>query len=395
MRVLVLGGDGYLGWPTAMHLARRGLAVTVVDNLAKRRWEREIGVRPLVPVASLVSRVEKWNSLTDSVMRCHIGDVTNAEFVDSIISDVRPDTVIHFGEQPSAPYSMRDREHAVFTQVNNVVGTLNLCFSLYRHARETHVVKLGTMGEYGTPNIDIEEGYLTIAHNGRTDRLPYPKQPPSFYHLSKVHDSHNLAFAAKIWNLRVTDLNQGVVYGTSTPESSLDPMLTTSFHYDGTFGTVINRFLVQAAKGIPLTVYGAGGQKRGFLNILDTLQCLELATRNPPEPGIMRVFNQFTEQFTVLEIANRVKAVASRIGLDVDIVSVANPRVELEEHYYNAAHTELLKLGLEPHFLTDEALTDMLREVLVHAGNVDVSTILPDTKWDALYQTAPQSAAGY
>jgi UDP-sulfoquinovose synthase len=388
---LMLRWDGYLGWPTAMHLARRGMSVTVVDNLSKRRWEKEIGVRPLYAVASLLTRVERWNALTDRTIQCYIGDLTNADFVDSLIAEVLPDAVVHFGEQPSAPYSMRDREHAVFTQVNNVVGTLNLVFALYRHAREAHVVKLGTMGEYGTPDIDIEEGYLHIRHNGREDRLPYPKQPPSFYHLSKVHDSHNLFFVSKVWKLRVTDLNQGVVYGVSTPETQLHPDLATSFHYDSTFGTVLNRFLVQAACGVPLTVYGQGGQKRGFLNILDTLQCIELACLNPATPGDMRVYNQFTEQFTVRDLAERVKHVGQSIGLKVEIASIPNPRVEKEFHYYNAAHTHLIDLGLVPHLLTDEVLQTMLTEVTRHIDNVDPEVLHPSTWWAPEPESEPMT----
>ena len=380
-RILILGGDGYLGWPTAMHFSVRGFDVTIVDNLSKRRWEQELGVRPLIPIPSLLHRVEQWAETTGKRIRCYVGDVTNFDFMDSVIEQVRPDTVIHFGEQPSAPFSMRDREHAVFTQVNNVVGTLNLVFALYNHGSEAHLVKLGTMGEYGTPNIDIEEGYITIVHKGRQDRLPYPKQPHSFYHLSKVHDSHNLMFAARTWNLRVTDLNQGVVYGVSTPETRLHADLVTSFHYDETFGTVINRFLVQAAKGIPLTVYGSGGQRRGFLNILDTLQCVELACLNPAQPGEFRVFNQFTEQFTVGELADRVREAGAKHSIEVTTSSVENPRVEKERHYYEAAHTGLVELGLEPHLLTVDVLADMLDEVLRHADSVDVDVVWPKTLW--------------
>ncbi len=380
-RILVLGGDGYLGWPTAMHFSAAGFDVTLVDNLSKRRWEQELGVKPLIPLPTLLRRVEAWTEVTGRSIRCYVGDITNFDFIDSVIAEVRPDTVIHYGEQPSAPFSMRDREHAVFTQVNNVVGTLNLIFSVYSHCADTHLVKLGTMGEYGTPDIDIEEGYITVTHKGRQDRLPYPKQPHSFYHLSKVHDSHNLLFAARTWNLKVTDLNQGVVYGVSTPETRLHGDLVTSFHYDETFGTVINRFLVQAARGIPLTVYGSGGQRRGFLNILDTLQCVELACRNPALPGEFRVFNQFTEEFTVGELADKVRLAGAQLGREVKKESVENPRFEKESHYYAATRTGLMDLGLEPHLLTIDVVCEMLNEVIGHAEDVNEESVWPKTLW--------------
>lgn len=381
MRVLVLGGDGYLGWPTAMYFSNRGHSVSVVDNLSKRSWEQELGVVPLIPIQDLPRRVSMWKHITGHSIRWYNGDITNYEFVDSVVSRELPDAVIHYGEQPSAPYSMRDYEHAKFTQVNNVVGTLAVMFSVFARSKDTHIIKLGTMGEYGTPNIDIEEGYLVIEHNGRSDVLPYPKQPPSFYHLSKVHDSHNLQFGSRIWGLRVTDLNQGIVYGVSTPESRKHPDLATSFHYDETFGTVINRFMTQALCGYPLTVYGKGRQRRGFLNILDTLQCVELAVRNPAEVGQCRVFNQFTEQFSVGDLARMVKSASERRGRQVEIRNVENPRVESEDHYYNAKHTALLDLGLKPHYLTEDELVNMMDEIQPYVDRVNRGIIMPTTRW--------------
>ena len=301
MKVLVLGGDGYLGWPTALHLSRAGYEVAVADNFARRGYDFEIGVDSLVPIASLHRRVERWEALSGNKMEVFIGDLMEEEFVYDMVGQFRPDTIVHFAEQRSAPYSMVDRKHAVYTQVNNVVGTLNLLYAIADIDPDIHLVKLGTMGEYGTPNIDIEEGYIEITHRGRTDVLPFPKQPGSFYHLSKVHDSHNIAFCCRIWGLRATDLNQGVVYGQSTPETTLHPDLATRFDYDAVFGTVLNRFVIQAAAGEPLTVYGKGGQTRGFLDIRDTLACVELAIRTPAAAGEFRVFNQFTESFSVSE----------------------------------------------------------------------------------------------
>ncbi len=285
MRVLVLGGDGYLGWPTALHLSRAGYEVAVADNFARRGYDLEMGVDSLVPIASLHRRVDCWEQVSGNRLGVFIGDLTEEQFVYDMVGGFRPDAVVHFAEQRSAPYSMADRKHAVYTQVNNVVGTLNLLYAIADVDPSIHLVKLGTMGEYGTPNIDIEEGYIEITHRGRTDVLPFPKQPGSFYHLSKVHDSHNIAFCCRAWGLRSTDLNQGVVYGQSTPETTLHPDLATRFDYDAVFGTVLNRFVIQAAAGEPLTVYGKGGQTRGFLDIRDTLACVELAIRSPQRRG--------------------------------------------------------------------------------------------------------------
>jgi UDP-sulfoquinovose synthase len=272
MRVLILGGDGYLGWPTTMHFSARGDEVAVVDNFAKRQWELEEGIEPLLSILPLHRRIKLWKEVSGKDVQLFVGDLCNHRFVYNVIESFKPEAVVHYGEQPSAPYSMQSRTTAVYTQTNNIVGTLNILFAMQAHSPDAHLVKLGTMGEYGTPNIDIEEGWLEVDHNGRTDRMLYPKRPGSFYHLSKVHDSQNLEFACRIWGLRCTDLNQGVVYGIETDQTRLHPDLRTSFHYDDVFGTVLNRFLVQAAVGAPLTVYGKGGQTRGFLDIRDTIQ---------------------------------------------------------------------------------------------------------------------------
>ena len=314
MKILVLGGDGYLGWPTALHLSARGHEVTVVDNMVRREYDREMGVDSLVPIASLQDRVTRWEQVSGHAINVRIGNLTDAAFTYGVVAEAKPDAIVHFGEQRSAPYSMIDREHAVYTQVNNVVGNLNVMYAIQETDPDIHLVKLGTMGEYGYPNIDIEEGFIEITHKGRTDVLPYPKQPGSFYHLSKVHDSHNIMFGCRIWGLRATDLNQGIVYGQSTEETDVDPLLATRFDYDGVFGTVLNRFCVQAVTGHPLTVYGAGGQTRGMLNIRDTLACVTLALENPADRGEFRVFNQFTESFSVREMAQMVKKVCPTAG---------------------------------------------------------------------------------
>jgi UDP-sulfoquinovose synthase len=336
MKICVLGGDGYCGWATALYLSKKGHEVSVVDNFARRTWDHELGVQTLTPIQPLADRLRAWHDLTGLQIDLFVGDVTDYDFLASTVEKVRPEAVVHFAEQRAAPYSMIDRKHAVFTQVNNVVGTLNLLFAIRELQPECHLVKLGTMGEYGTPNIDIEEGYIKIEHNGRSDVLPFPKQPGSFYHLSKVHDSHNMMFACKIWGLRATDLNQGVVYGTVTDEVTLDEALINRFDYDEIFGTVLNRFCVQAAMGHPLTVYGRGGQTRGFLDIRDTVRCIELACLRPAGRGECRVFNQFTEQFSVMELAKMVQEAARHLGMPVEIQHLDPPRVESEQHYYNA-----------------------------------------------------------
>jgi len=381
MRIGVLGGDGYCGWATALYLSQRGHSVAIVDNFARRLWDYQLGVQTLTPIRPLPERLAVWQELTGNEIESFVGDITDYDFLRSFIEEFRPEAVVHFAEQRSAPYSMIDRKHAVFTQVNNVVGTLNLLFAVRELQPDCHIVKLGTMGEYGTPNIDIEEGYITIEHNGRKDVLPYPKQPGSFYHLSKVHDSHNLMFACKIWGLRATDLNQGVVYGTLTSETARHEALINRFDYDEIFGTVLNRFCVQAAIGHPLTVYGRGGQTRGFLDIRDTVRCIELACLNPAAPGECRVFNQFTEQFSVLELAHLVQVAGKKLGLKVEIEHLPDPRVESEEHYYNAKHSKLIDLGLKPHYLSDSLLDSLVNIAIQYRDRIDTAMLLPQVNW--------------
>jgi UDP-sulfoquinovose synthase len=381
MKVLVLGGDGYCGWPAALHLSDAGHEVVIVDNLIRRSWDDELDAESLTPIASLDDRVAAWQEVSGLPLGAEVGDLLDWEFLIDLVERHRPDSIVHFAEQRSAPYSMIDREHAVFTHHNNVVGTLNLLFAIKDVVPECHLVKLGTMGEYGTPNIDIEEGYIEIEHKGRRDRLPFPKQPNSFYHLTKVHDSHNIAFTSRIWGLRATDLNQGVVYGAVTPQTVRDPRLVNRFDYEDVFGTALNRFCVQAAIGHPLTVYGKGGQTRGFLDIRDTVRCIELAVLNPPREGEFRVFNQFTEQFSVGELAEMTVEAAAKLGIDATAERVPNPRVEAEEHYYNATHTKLLDLGLDPHYLGDSLLDSLLTIVLEHRDRVDTRLIAPRVDW--------------
>ena len=381
MRIAVLGGDGYCGWATALYLSKKGHSVAIVDNFIRRQWDHEVGAQTLTPIRPLTERLRVWYELTGNQIQAFVGDVMDYEFLSTAIKEFEPDAVVHFAEQRAAPYSMIDRKHAVFTQVNNVVGTLNLLFALREFAPDCHLIKLGTMGEYGTPNIDIEEGYITIEHNGRKDVLPYPKQPGSFYHLSKVHDSHNITFTCKIWGLRATDLNQGVVYGTMTDEVATDEALINRFDYDEVFGTVLNRFCVQAAIGMPLTVYGKGGQTRGFLDIRDTVRCIEIACLNPANKGEFRVFNQFTEQFSVLDLAHMVQTAGKKLGLHVEINHIPDPRVEAEEHYYNAKHIKLIELGLVPHLLSDSLLDSLMNIAVRYRDRVDTAVMMPKVNW--------------
>lgn len=381
MRILIAGGDGFCGWPTALHFSQQGHEVAIIDSLIRRRWDEELGTQSLTPIASLEERVAAWKQQTGKDMPVYIGDLMEYSFVEQIFSEFQPEAIVHYAEQRSAPYSMIDREHAVFTQVNNVVGTLNVLYAIKLLAPDCHLIKLGTMGEYGTPNIDIEEGYIRIQHKGREDVLPYPKQPFSMYHLSKVHDSHNVMFACKSWGIRATDLNQGVVYGLWTDETMLDERLYNRIDYDGVFGTALNRFCIQAACGHPLTVYGSGGQTRAFLDIRDTVQCVELAALNPADRGEFRVFNQFTEQFSVLDLAQRVQRVASDMGLQAEIAHLDNPRVEKEEHYYHAVHTKLMDLGLQPHLLSDELIRDLIETAQRYQDRVTEEVIAPSATW--------------
>lgn len=378
---MIIGGDGYCGWATALHLSARGYQVAIVDNLCRRTFDIQLGLDTLTPITSAHQRVKRWAEVSGKQIELMVGDICDFEFFSDVFQSFNPDAVVHFGEQRSAPYSMIDRQHAVFTQHNNVIGTVNVLFAIKEFNPDCHLVKLGTMGEYGTPNIDIEEGFITITHNGRTDTLPYPKQGGSFYHLSKVHDSHNIHFATKAWKIAATDLNQGVVYGVRTEETMAHPDLINRYDYDGIFGTALNRFVVQAAVGHPLTVYGKGGQTRGFLDIRDTVRCIQIAIDNPAAKGEMRVFNQFTEQFSVNDLARIVGTEGKKLGIDVDVISIPNPRVEAEEHYYNAKCTKLRDLGLEPHFLSEGLVDSLLTFAVEYKDRVDMNLIKPAVDW--------------
>jgi UDP-sulfoquinovose synthase len=382
MRIIVLGGDGYLGWPTAMHLAARGHEVWALDNYLRRQIALETCSEPLIPTPNLVDRAAIYEALTQRKIHVTIGDCTDRTVMAQLFAAARPHAVIHYAEQPSAPFSMMGYDAARRTLRNNLEATFNTVWACLEHAPQCHIVKLGTMGEYGTPNIDIEEGWIEIEHKGRKDKFLFPRAAGSLYHTTKVLDTDLLWFYVRIHGITVTDLMQGPVYGLITPETDLDERLLPNFHYDDIFGTVLNRFLVQAVAGVPLTVYGRGGQTRGYLNLNDTLRCVELAIAKPPPPGELRILNQFTEIFSVNELAERVAKAGRALGLNVRIKPIANPRKEREQHYYHPVHSGLVELGLEPHLMTEEVLVAMLEQVRRYSDRIDHARILPRVRWN-------------
>jgi UDP-sulfoquinovose synthase len=415
--VLILGGDGYLGWPTAMYFSIRGYDVTVVDNYFRRNACVELDVGMLYPVPTLVRRVKLWQELTGKEIKVVIGDLSNAELMRGLFEGRfqyawamndkftgLPDTVIHYAEQPSAPYSLINYNYANITIANNLLVTNNLMFAVRDFSRDTHIIKLGTMGEYGTPNIDIEEGWIDIDHKGRRDRFLFPRQAGSIYHTTKIMDTDLLWFGARMWGLRVTDLMQGPVYGIETEEteagghktedgsrnigravsqepSAMSQQLRTILNYDEIFGTIVNRFIVQAVAGYPLTVYGKGGQTRGYINIKDTLQCVHMAELKPAKAGELRILNQIMETFTVNELAEKVQNVGRELGYDVKIDQLKNPRKESEAHYYNPTYHGLIELGVKPHYLTDDVLEGMFRIVERHRDNISTEAFFRGIKW--------------
>ena len=381
MRVLILGGDGYLGWPTSMSLAARGDEVMAVDNYLRRTIARQTSSEALMPNPNLEDRARFFERLTGKSIEVRIGDVTDYRVLESVVREFEPEAIVHYAEQPSGPYSMRGFDEARLTLQNNLNATFNVIWAVMRHAPDCHIVKLGTMGEYRTPDIDIEEGWIEIEHKGRKDTFLYPRQAGSLYHTTKVLDTDLLWFYVRTFGLRVTDLMQGPVYGLSTDESNLDERLLPNFHYDDIFGTVVNRFIVQAVAGVPLTVYGTGGQVRGYLNLRDTMQCIQLALRSTADSGELRVMNQFTETFSVNDLADRVQRVGSGLGLAVEVRNLPNPRKEAEDHYYNPAHSTLLDLGLQPTYMTDEVLAAMMRQVITYKDQIAMDRIPPRVRW--------------
>ncbi len=381
MRILILGGDGYLGWPTAMYLSNGGHNVTVVDNYFRRNICKQLSSPPLFPVGTVYERAQLWKEHSGYEIAVIQGDITDYEFLSQTFQGVLPEAIVHYAEQPSAPYSMLGYEQARFTLSNNLIGTLNVAFAAKEIDPDIHIVKLGTMGEYGTPNIDIEEGFLEIVHKGRQDRLIFPRQANSIYHTTKIQDTDLLYFFVRNSGLRVTDLMQGPVYGLMTPEMDENVHLSTFFNYDSVFGTVLNRFMVQAVVDRPLTVYGSGGQNRGYLNLIDTLQCVRLAIENPSDQGELKILNQFTETYTVLDLADKVVDAARALGIKATIKHIDNPRFEKEDHYYNPSNDGLLKLGLIPHLLDQDVLVEMMTQIEKHKVEIRQDNIQPEIRW--------------
>jgi len=381
VKTLILGGDGYLGWPTAAAFAVRGDEVVVADNYLRRLLAQQTNSEALIEAPLLPERARLFNDVAGHAIRVEIGDLTEYEFVERLIRDFQPDTIVHYAEQPSAPYSLMSVNASRLTLNNNLNVTLNVVLAMVEHAPNCHLIKLGTMGEYGTPNIDIEEGWIDIEHKGRSDRFLFPRAAGSLYHTTKVLDTDLIWFYVRTFDLRVTDLMQGPVYGLTSPELEGHPDLLPSFHYDDIFGTAVNRFLVQAVANVPLTVYGGGGQTRGYLNLIDTLACVKLAADNPAGERELRILNQFTETFSVLELASHIVDAGKLVGLDVEIQSIENPRREAEEHYYNPANSGLAELGLEPTLVSPERLAAMLEIVLQHKHRIDRDRIMPRVSW--------------
>lgn len=382
MRILVLGSDGYLGWPTAMDLAMKGHEVIAVDNYMRRHIAEDTDSLALFETPDLHGRANLFEAVSGKKIKVEVGDLADPRFCLKLFEKYQPDSVVHYAEQPSAPYSMRGFDEAAMTLNNNLNVTFNIIWGAIQHAPDCHIIKLGTMGEYGTPNIDIEEGWLEVEHKGRKDKFLYPRQAGSLYHTTKVLDTDLMWFYVRTYGLRMTDLMQGPVYGLETAEADMDERLLPNFHYDDIFGTAVNRFLVQAVAGVPLTVYGKGGQTRGYLNLKDTLQCIALAADTPAAKGELRILNQFTEQFSVNELARRVKEAGDKMGLNVEVKSIANPRKEAEDHYYNAAHSGLMDLGLKPNYMTEEVLSGMLEQIIKHKDAISADRIMPRVRWN-------------
>lgn len=394
MRVLILGVDGYIGWALAQHLASKGHEVAGCDNYARRDWVAEMGSQSATPIARMTSRIGAFREHFNANLRFYRGNITNYRFVWNLLRGFQPEAIVHLAEMPSAPYSMIDVDHCVYTHTNNVIGTLNVLYAMQDACPAAHLVKLGSMGEYGTPNIGITEGPLEITDpEGRKERVMFPKRPGSFYHLTKVHDTHNIEFTCRAWGLRSTDIMQGVVYGTRIPAMPNDDRMLTRFDSDQAFGTAINRFCAQAVTGEPLTVYGTGEQQRGFLPLQDSVACLQLAIEKPADRGEYRVINQFEQTYSVLELAQRVKSAAERQGIKARIALIENPRVEAVRHHYKPTHTKLLEMGYEPTTDMDSQLDLMIRDLIVHKKRIEARShaMAPDVRWDGSRKACPET----
>jgi UDP-sulfoquinovose synthase len=390
MRIFIAGIDGYLGWSLAQHLAARSHEVAGADAFFRRQWVEEMGSWSALPIFSMRERLEAFTDRFGKELRFWEGDLREYSLVEQIFKEFQPEAIVHFGECPSAPYSMVDVQHTTFVQVNNIVTTLNLLYAMRDIRPEAHLLKLGTMGEYGTPNVEIPEGFFEVEYRGRRDLMPFPRQAGSWYHWSKVHGSNSIMFACKIWNLRATDVMQGVVFGTRITGMENDERLLTRLDFDQAFGTAINRFCCQAVIGHELTPYGRGHQKRGFLPLRDSMQCLTLALETPPQAGEYRVFNQFEEVYDITELALKVKKVARDLGLSVEVQNLENPREEMEEHYYKPDHQHLFDLGYQPTHNVEAEMQIMLQDLLRHRDRIEAKrdALIPDVRWDGRREKA-------
>ncbi|MCK5548570.1 MAG: NAD-dependent epimerase/dehydratase family protein [Thermoplasmata archaeon] len=390
MKVLILGADGYLGHSLMLYLAARKHEVFGVDNFMRRSWVKTMGGISALPIAEHPHRMSAFNSVYVYEPYFWTIDVSEYDQISHVLEMVQPDAIVHLAECPSAPYSMIDAHKAMFVMRNNVIGTMALIHAIKEKSPNSHLVKLGTMGEYGTPNLDIPEGFFEVEYRDRQDILPFPRQAGSWYHWSKVHDSNNIMWACEVWGLRSTDIMQGVVYGTRIPEMMSDvgdyviPVLRTRLDFDEAFGTAINRFVCQAVIGHPITVYGdIGKQTRGFLPLVDSMQCLTLAIENPPKTGEYRVLNQFEETYSILALAEKVQEVAGEFSLDVEIAHLETPRVEEQEHYYKPDHEHLLKLGYKPTSDMDSVLREMFADLLEYQHEIKAyeKVLVPRIFW--------------
>jgi len=384
MKIFIIGMDGYLGWPLAMHLAQRGHDVFGIDNGSRRDMVAEMGSVSALPILPMRERLGIFQDKTGKSIDYQEIDVRNHAVVVNLLEIFQPDAIVHLGEMPSAPYSMIDFEHARFTHDNNINGTLSLLWAMQKACPKTHLLKLGTMGEYGTPGMPIAEGFCEMSYKGHTATVPFPKAAGSFYHATKVHDSTNIALVCKAWGFRSTDIMQGPVYGTKTDETMLDPGLCTRFDFDEAFGTVINRFCAQATIGLPLTPYGKGRQIRGFLTLRDSIQCMTLLLEKPPAEGEYRVVNQFEDIYGITELAEAVAEAGQEVfEREIAIQAVQNPRKEAEEHFYEPDHQKLLDLGYVPTHDMKAELLAMLSDLAPHADRIRdcQDSILPKVQW--------------
>ncbi|MGB6538450.1 MAG: NAD-dependent epimerase/dehydratase family protein [Xanthobacteraceae bacterium] len=384
MRIVIFGGDGFCGWPTALHLSARGHDVVIVDNLARRNADVELEVSSLTPIAPLSTRLTAWQEVSGNHIAYYNFDVAEDFYrLTSLFDDFHPDAVVHFAEQRAAPYSMKSERHKRYTVNNNVAATHNILCAIVESAQDIHVVHLGTMGVYGYGGgAAIPEGYLRVELVGPGGRrvprdILYPADPGSVYHMTKTLDQLLFYYYNKNDRVRVTDLHQGVVWGTNTEETKRDPRLINRFDYDGDYGTVLNRFLMQAAIGYPLTVHGKGGQTRAFIHIRDTVRCIELALLNAPQKGDrVSIYNQMTETHRVEDLA---KLVSRLTGAQIQYLP--NPRNEAPENDLIVEAKSLIELGLKPTRLEKGLLEEVVEVAREYVGRCDTSRIPCTSKW--------------